>query len=1139
MKQRFSSLDLQIITHELSHALLNHRLSNLYDLTTRIFLLKFSRGASKHLLVIDSGFRAHLTQFTRETSPTPSAFTQRLRKFLRTRRVTGVAQLGVDRVLRLEFSDGLYCLYLEFFAGGNVVLTDKEARILAVLRVVPPGEGVQECRIGAVYEAGGKVGGGTVTREHVVEVLTEAVRAAEVQRQEEGEEKPTAAQVKGKKFQRKKKKVDSALKRVLGARLSEFSPVLIEHALLGAGVDPAVKAAEVLASGDLLAKVVEAFREAEGIVKELTTGEGTRRGYIIAKQPQDVKDEPKKEAEEDEEEKKTVTFGSAEAVESAGSQEVQLEGVAKGLVFDDFHPFLPRQFVGVPGLTTLEYEGFNKTVDTFFSSIEAQKLESRLREREAAAVKRLEAARTDHKKRVEGLRDVQDLNVRKAEALEANSMRVEEAIAAVNGLVNQGMDWVQIARLVEGEQKRGNAVAELIQLPLKLYDNRITLKLRESSGQDEPKEGKFVGFSDDEDETDEEEEVDEDDDSQKSQTLSIDVDLALTAYANARSYYDQKRTAAEKETKTLQSSAKALKSTERKITADLKKGLKNEKQLLRPVRIPLWFEKFLFFISSDGYLVLGGRDAQQNDIIYKRYFKRGDVYVHADIQGAATIFVKNNPATPNAPIPPSTLQQAGTLSVSMSQAWDSKAVMSAWWVGFDQIAKTAPSGEYLPVGIFHAKGSKNFLPPAHLILGYGVLWRVDEESKKRHVRHRIGEPSEAKPEQQEQREEKNASDDDEDDVKNDIVSDDDGEFPDVKRDSDVEDEPEDEWFPDVKPNYGSDVDDEEVHGDEDQEPAKGDDDEEQSQPEEENVPVKLEDMTLEDFLTPRKAPVKAKSAASAPSQAEREGAPSPSPALTPHLSAKQRRDLKKGKLVPNPAPASSQEPSRSSTPSQGPTSSTKPLPRGKKAKAKRAAVKYSLQDEEDRELALSLLGVASKTSAAPTAEEEAPKETPEQRKTRLREQHQRAQAVGLAEEARRHQQGADDAEDDEEGDVETPLDSLVPDPYDDDVLLDAIPVCAPWGAMGRYKYRVKLQPGAQKKGKAVREVLHGWIGDKGRMRGKEKDLVTGWKETEAIACVGVGKVKVFGEAGKGAGGGNAKAKGNPARGAAKKSTRKK
>jgi preprotein translocase subunit Sss1 len=63
--------------------------------------------------------------------------------------------------------------------------------------------------------------------------------------------------------------------------------------------------------------------------------------------------------------------------------------------------------------------------------------------------------------------------------------------------------------------------------------------------------------------------------------------------------------AAVKEQKTAQSSTKALKSHEKKVTEDLKRNLKQEKQVLRPARKPFWFEKFLFFISSEGYLVLG------------------------------------------------------------------------------------------------------------------------------------------------------------------------------------------------------------------------------------------------------------------------------------------------------------------------------------------------------------------------------------------------------------------------------------------------------------------------------------------------------------------------------------------------------
>jgi predicted ribosome quality control (RQC) complex YloA/Tae2 family protein len=60
-----------------------------------------------------------------------------------------------------------------------------------------------------------------------------------------------------------------------------------------------------------------------------------------------------------------------------------------------------------------------------------------------------------------------------------------------------------------------------------------------------------------------------------------------------------------KEEKTIQASTMALKSIEKKVNIDLKKGLKQEKAILQPVRKQNWFEKFMYFISSDGYLVIG------------------------------------------------------------------------------------------------------------------------------------------------------------------------------------------------------------------------------------------------------------------------------------------------------------------------------------------------------------------------------------------------------------------------------------------------------------------------------------------------------------------------------------------------------
>ncbi len=52
----------------------------------------------------------------------------------------------------------------------------------------------------------------------------------------------------------------------------------------------------------------------------------------------------------------------------------------------------------------------------------------------------------------------------------------------------------------------------------------------------------------------------------------------------------------------------------------------------------------------------------------------------------------------------------------------------------------------------------------------------------------------------------------------------------------------------------------------------------------------------------------------------------------------------------------------------------------------------------------------------------------------------------------------------------TQLDSLTGAPKQDDVLLFAVPVCAPYSALQGYKHKLKLTPGTQRKGKAARQV---------------------------------------------------------------------
>lgn len=528
------------------------RVGNIYDLSTKIFLIKFARPDRKEQIVIDSGFRCHLTKFSRATAATPSPFVARLRKALKTRRVTAISQIGTDRIIEFQFSEGTYKLFLEFYAGGNIILTDKDLNILALLRIVPPGEGQEEQRVGLVYSLENRQNYGGIpdlTKERLQDALQKAA---------DKEDDPQALARKG------KKKPGDALRKGLAVSITEFPPMLVDHAMRVTGFDPTLKPGEVLKSDSQVDHLMRSLQEAQRVIKEITSSEVTK-GYIIAKKKDNY-------------------------------DEVSQDDFRKGVMYDDFHAFRPKQFEDDPTSTFLEFEGFNKTVDEFFSSIEGQRLTSKLEERETHAKKKIESARQDQQKRLGGLQDIQELNERKASTLQVNADRVQETTDAVNGLIAQGKDWVEIGMLIELEQKRGNPVATIIKLPLKLEENTITLLLDEED----------VAEDDDSAYATESEASDSEDEAPKNEgkgkpvdsRLTIDIDLALSPWANAREYFDQRRDAKEKEKKTLQSSTMALKSQEAKIAESLKKGLKQEKAVLRPVRAMLWVEKFFWFMSS-------------------------------------------------------------------------------------------------------------------------------------------------------------------------------------------------------------------------------------------------------------------------------------------------------------------------------------------------------------------------------------------------------------------------------------------------------------------------------------------------------------------------------------------------------------
>ena len=196
------------------------------------------------------------------------------------------------------------------------------------------------------------------------------------------------------------------------------------------------------------------------------------------------------------------------------------------------------------------------------------------------------------------------------------------------------------------------------------------------------------------------------------------VDANLEIPENAEKYYNKGKKAKRK--------IKGVKIAIERTKQDLER-MKNKRDLaLEKVRVPQkrvrrelkWFEKLRWFLSSDGLLVVGGRDAGTNELVVKRYLDNHDIYLHSDIHGAPSVVIKKGEGE----IPEATIQEAGTLAASFSSAW-SKGYGSqdVYWVHPDQVSKTPQSGEFVARGAFIIRGTRNYLRGIPLKIAVGIV----------------------------------------------------------------------------------------------------------------------------------------------------------------------------------------------------------------------------------------------------------------------------------------------------------------------------------------------------------------------------------------------------------------------------------
>lgn len=186
--------------------------------------------------------------------------------------------------------------------------------------------------------------------------------------------------------------------------------------------------------------------------------------------------------------------------------------------------------------------------------------------------------------------------------------------------------------------------------------------------------------------------------------MRVAVDINKSAQENAAAYYER--------AKKLRGKAEGAERAVEKTRGSMGREVKEKPRIRRKEQ---WYEKFHWFVSSDGFLVIGGRDARQNELIFSRYFQDSDVFLHADIHGAPFVVVKNGGTAPER-----TLKEAAQFAGSYSNAWrEGMGSVDVYAARKEQVSKHS-HGEHVPKGGFVITGEREWFKNVELKLYIGV-----------------------------------------------------------------------------------------------------------------------------------------------------------------------------------------------------------------------------------------------------------------------------------------------------------------------------------------------------------------------------------------------------------------------------------
>lgn len=351
------------------------------------------------------------------------------------------------------------------------------------------------------------------------------------------------------------------------------------------------------------------------------------------------------------------------------SQHVKKEINGKLETFD----VLPFDLIRYSGFEKEYFDSFNTALDEFFGKKaleqvekvkEAQKKEKTLDVYERRLLQQEESLKKFEK-------EIEKNNTL-AETVYANYQIIEELFSVLNGARAKGYSWDEIRSILKQAKKTVPAAQKITNIDPRT--GTITVGL----------DGK-----------------------------NVNLDIRKTVPQNAQEYYEKVKKFNKKKEGALKAIDNTRKAMEKNAVAKTPKAGKK----LKVYRKRHWYDRFRWFVSSDGFLVVGGRDADTNEEVFKKYIEKRDLVFHTQTPGAPLTVIK----TGGKEIPESTLQETAQFAVSYSSLWKSGHFSGdCYWVKAEQVSKTPESGEYVKKGSFIIRGERNYFKDVPLGVAVGL-----------------------------------------------------------------------------------------------------------------------------------------------------------------------------------------------------------------------------------------------------------------------------------------------------------------------------------------------------------------------------------------------------------------------------------